>query len=560
MTTPDRAEFRVEPTLISESPRRNGYIPRWLRVSTFAFRTSLALLTTAPGTVVAADAINHIDHSSIVYDSGRSITVNPPHDFDQPLSTMAAQSSTVYKLHLNTQTYVIRGFRDEPNFRGDFPIDRSRTVDAGISARNVHPIDSSRMIDNWGNTHILLGAGQPLEISATGRAHLKGPQQYERYTTGCNDSIVFDPDGRSYWRNTVCPPRIDPSTGHDQTPLGMLQGNIGSGWKFNPRILIGSYWKGIANRDGILTLWINFATLAGTSGGFDVTVTVHSPPLVPTPTIASPPRPASPPEPIRTTIPTEKGFDLPGWLLGAGAAFLTALAADRFYRRWKVGKGTTTVPTTGTAGGTSPSATTIPRIREVAGVIGAGPNQNVAPNFGPAQRKNPEWIVGQQDFERRWQAAKSRLSPKQPGDTGNEPGYVLERFKTAMSIIQEVSLDSTLKAPRMAVRVRAGIEYLIPEIWPDNRIFRRFFDPNFNAGYLTEEDLAKIIYLPEQYRTLSKFNTTQRKDVTRIHRILIHALHPDTSKSDADPNLKDAIDDLLKGFNPAWSYIENLIK
>lgn len=129
-----------------------------------------------------------------------------------------------------------------------------------------------------------------------------------------------------------------------------------------------------------------------------------------------------------------------------------------------------------------------------------------------------------------------------------------------MDIVHEVSLDSKLLVPRMAIRVRAGIEYLIPEIWPDNRIFRRFFDPNFNAGYLTEEDLAKIIYLPEQYHILTQFTAAQRKEVTRIHRIFIHALHPDTSKNDADPNLQDYIDDLLKRFNPAWSYIENLIK
>lgn len=273
MRNPDRAEFRLESTLISENPRGKGYIPRWLRVSTFALRTSLAILTTAPGTAVATDVINHIEHSSIVYDSGRNITVNLPHDFDQPLSTMATQSSTVYELHLNTQTYVIRGFRDEPNFRGDFPIDRSRTVDAGISARNVHPIDLSRVIDNWGNTHIPLRVGQLLEISARGRVLLKSQYNQERYTTSCSNSELFDPDGKSYWRNTVCPPRIDARTGHNENPLGMLQGNIGAGYGYKQIILIGSHWKGSADRDGQLYLWVNSGTLAGTSGGFDVTVT-----------------------------------------------------------------------------------------------------------------------------------------------------------------------------------------------------------------------------------------------------------------------------------------------
>lgn len=552
MRNPDRVELRLDSDLVSESPKQKGHIPRWLSVSTFAFRTSLAILTAAPGTVVATDAINRTERSSMVYGYDQKVTVDPPYNFDQlqlvastPIPTETAQSPVVHKVKVCMNTY-------DKVCTGDFPY------------LNGYIFTESR----GGNTGINLKAGQTLEISATGRVLLQDQWYQDRYATSCRRSALIDPDGNRHLGDTVCSPAgaSDPGGGSlfKEVPIGSLIGSIyidrgSTMFSSGPYFLVGSHWEGGIGRDGRLHLAVNYGTLHATSGGFDVTVTVYPPPL-PTPTIAPPPRPAPTPEPIRTTTPTEKGSGLPGWLLGAGAAFLTALAADRFYRRRKVGKGAATVPTTGTAGGTSPSATPIPRIRGVAGAIGAGPNPNVAPNFGPAQQKNPEWIVGQQDFERRWQAAKSKLSPKQPGETGNEPGYVLERFKGAMCIVHEVSLDNKLQVPRMAVRVRAGIEYLIPEIWPDSRIIRRFFDPNFNAGYLTEEDLAKIIYLPEQYRTLSKFNATQGKDITRIHRILIHALHPDTSKSDADPNLKDAVDDLLKGFNPAWSYIENLIK
>lgn len=175
--------------------------------------------------------------------------------------------------------------------------------------------------------------------------------------------------------------------------------------------------------------------------------------------------------------------------------------------------------------------------------------------------KNPEWVTGQQEFEKRWQAAKSKLSTIRPGDTGNEPEYILDRFKAATGIIQEVSLGSAIGISTLAMRVRAGLEYLIPQIWPDNRVLKRFFDPNFNAGYLLyAESLARIVYLPENYRNLSSFTPDQKRDIRRIRRILIYALHPDTAKVDADKNLQESVDDLLKRFNPAWSYIENLIK
>lgn len=71
-----------------------------------------------------------------------------------------------------------------------------------------------------------------------------------------------------------------------------------------------------------------------------------------------------------------------------------------------------------------------------------------------------------------------------PGDTGNEYEYILDRFKAAMNTVHEMSLDnSAVQVPKMAVRIRAGIEYVIPEVWSDNKTLRKFFDPGFNAGF-----------------------------------------------------------------------------
>lgn len=526
MTNPDRAELGLQSTPVSENSRKSGHVPSWARVPVLAVRTSLAILAATPGMVVVADTINHRENASIVYDSDKNVTINlqsliPPSD-PQPLA--------VYKLYMTAGQYVYRDSKSTSNF-----------------------------IDNWGRTHIGLKAGQTLEISATGRVLLQDQYYEDRYVRNCNSSNLIDPDGYRYWRDTVCPPdRQSQGIPWDGAPRGALISNIGNGPGYEPQILIGSHWKGSVDRDGNLYLQTNIGTFYATSGGFDITVTVYPP--NPTPTSAPPLRPAFTPEPIRTTVPTGKSSDLPGWLLGAGATFLTVLAANRLYRRQKVGKGTTTVPTTGTVGGTSSGAASVPRIRGIAGVLGAGANPNIAPNFGPAQQKNPEWITGQQEFEKRWQDVKRNLSPLRPGDSGNEPEYILDRFKASMGIVHEVSLGNWIRVPLMAMRVRAGIEYLIPKIWPDNRILKRFFDPNFNAGFLTAESLARMIYLPEGYRNLSSFTNDQRRDIQRIHRIFVHALHPDTARADSDKNLQGSVDDLLKTFNPAWSYVESLIK
>lgn len=293
-----------------------------------------------------------------------------------------------------------------------------------------------------------------------------------------------------------------------------------------------------------------------------------------TPTLTSTPIPGivepERPESYRRNWPWEWIIGIPTVLGAAGAVFLWG------WNRW-VGRTLHNIPPSysgvasgvgpvrGALGGgpnpnTAPGSGVVSRLGTIIGVLSGSRNPNTAPNFGPVQTKNPEWIIGQQEFEKRWQDAKGNFSPVKPGETGNEPEHILDRFKTAMNIVHEVSLDHTIGVPTMAMRVRAGIEYLIPQIWPDNRIFKRFFNPRFNAGFLTAESLARMIYLPEKYRNLSSLTKGQKADIQRIHRIFVSALHTDTAKVDSDKSLQESIDDLFKIFNPAWPYIDNLIK
>lgn len=570
MLNPDRGELRLQQTSAPEIPKKNGHFPHWLRTSAFTARTCLALLTATPGVVIAADVLSRTENSSIVYDSGQDVTVNARFDLDStPAPLATAQPLEVYKLYLNSNLYVIRGFRDEVNFRDDFPIDRSRPkIYSGIADKEGgFPIDESRIIDNWGRTGIRLRAGQTLEISATGRVNTQ-PSIYgaDPYHGSCKDSSVYDPDGNHVWRdNTVCPGDTQYNNFKiiQEAPLGMFIGNIGNGPGYAPRFLIGSHWKRRVDNDGYLYFSINYSTFYGTSGGFDITVIVY--PSNPTPTSVPPPRPAFSPEPIKTTVPTEKGSDLSGWLwgLGVGAAFLAGLVwgIDRWRRKKPSQSGST-----GGATGSTGTGRKVPPGLGGGITLGGGSNPNLGPNAtssnpnsGPARPKNPEWIIGQVDFKRKWQVAKSKLSPVLSGDNGNEPGYVLDRFKAGMNIIQEVSLDDVTNIPEIDTRVRAGIEFLIPEIWPSDRIFKGFFDPKFNTGFITPEKLAKIICLPESYRNLLSFTKSQKGDVNKIHRTLLHALHPDLVKGDADPAMKDSTDFLLKQLNSSWLLINKLI-
>lgn len=626
MLNVDRAEFGPQPAQEPEKPRKNGHIPSWARVPAFALRASLAILTATPGMVVAADVINRMDNSAVVYNSDQKIIVGPQYDFDQPELATATPTPTTNPL--SPLTYNVKLCRDggDLSCTGSF----SGLTQCFAAEKDIRPTIPVKLCTGsdreyiyievprygvYSNTGITLKAGQNMEISATGRIRIHSPYSTSTYYSGsCHNWDEVDPDGNRYlppldvrghehtfrWdevypdgnrslhdSDTIC---FSTNTYEDSerfyigAPRGSLIGNIG-GLSRNDRCpeilkgspevgcqatLIGNHWKGSANIDGTLNLGINFSSPLGLGGagemrGFDITVKVYPP----TPSIASP-KPILTPDSIQTKVTTpaalvspsssgstDQNHDLVGWLGGLGAAIFAGLAAYKLSERWRLRKGVGAGSTAVTS--TSFDTDAIPKIAGVAGVLRDPSNPNTAPSIRPTQPKNPEWIIGQKDFERRWQTAKSKLSPIRPGDNGNEPGYILDRFKAGMNIIHEVSLDDSINAPEMNTRIRAGIEYLIPEIWPNNRIFKGFFDPGFNAGYLTPTDLAKIIYLPESYRNLSSFTKGQKTDVMRIRRMLLHALHPDLLKSDADPKLQDSIDILLKQLNTGWSLINKLI-
>lgn len=598
MLNPDRAEFESKSVPAPKTSKKMDIFPRWSKMPVAAVRTLLTILTVVPGYGITADAINRTGYFSSLNGFIQNVPIGPQYNPDlllTPTPVVTAQSPIVQ--NVKVCVYPLGGTYYE------------------VCTKYDPDQDFNRPLDRNSDTGINLKAGQKVEISASGRlfpgrlgwqmkaaglpqGRLSGeigklPTKYLDQVKSCggayweyNEYAEFDPDGYRYWGDMVCPPlfvgRYD-----SKFPDGSLRGYIrnDSGFRREKEsFLIGKQWKGVVDRDGKLEFHIESTEGGAASWGhkargwYDISVTTYPEQNTPpTPVVATPissrkvePAKSSTPSPSvtsnETSVPSTSIKDnqnLSIWLLGLGVGFLVGLASYWGYGKWR-DRNKFTKPGSTQPGGRSGvgAKSNIPfGIRGgIAGTLGRGSNPNTAPNFGKTQPKNPEWIMGQQEFEKGWQDAKSKLSPVRPGDTGNEPEYILDRFKVGMGIVHEVSLNSRTNVPLMAVRVRAGIEYLIPQIWPDNRVLKRFFDPSFNAGYLNSEDLAKIVYLSENSRILTTFSNQQKQDIRRIRRILMFALHPDTAKADADKNLQESIDDLLKRFNPAWSYIENLIK
>lgn len=603
MLNPDRAEFGLQSASVPENPKKNGHLPRWLRTPAFTARTFLAILTAAPGVVIATDAIIRTQNPAVA-----SATENECRNAELDYIGIGFADDPLQSEKPNLLSYTNRpqflDYRDiwisSPQFGSVVVQYTENPSDPNTQWRELGRYN---MINNgtYSLARIRLDGLNFNSYSSDGRPRLVIRTYYED-----------DKDGNGVGIDTVSSFN-SVSEYKKRGPQGQA---MNLDWVFCGNTKFSFYHGRIITDEEIEKvvkdpnfIFRRFASVIADfytgEAGVNFKKNVDNKPIsqedtrqafqkyldgkkkqvypptalpisTPTRTITPTPSPTSAtgsalirvtptairiPEAVISPIPpssavsTEKSSDLPAWLLGLGAFFLAGLAANEFYKRWKSRKGATVGA--GAGSGAAP-------IFSLGGVIGAGgpSNPNTAPSTGPSQPKtpNPEWIIGQQEFEKRWQAAKSKLSSVQPGDTGNEPEYILDRFKAGMNMVHEVSLDDAIKVSPMATRVRAGIEYLIPEIWSDHRIFKRFFDPQFNAGFLTPEDLARIIYLPEQYRSLSQFTDAQKKDVRRIHRILMHALHPDNSKSEADPKLQDTIDDLLKKINPAWSYIDRLIK
>lgn len=636
MTNPDRVEFGSESTLVSENHKTNGHFPRWLRVPAFAARTFLAILTTAPGTAVAADILTHTQNPFIVYAADNQcnnteLVYLGTGFIDDPFNEVRNPAGANDPLKINTLNTLDFGdiWMGSPQF-SDLVVEY--TANPADPKAKWEEIGKYKMVNN--------GTFSLARFKLDGLNANSATTYLDNHREPSVDIRVYFDNERDLAREN--PDLFDYSNFFikDNAAYGMYARGIQGPAINRIRVVCGEVdmiWEGriasdlelekaVKNPNFVFQRWgpifdsflrshsrdftsdprmlkylsePNYFTRTNKSYLEEYPVSQEetrkafqkyldskkllTPPAAYTPIITPAPvytpRPAATPtltkeqtntpvpkltpsatkkpeaviSPIPTTpassaVSTEKDSDLLGWLLGLGAVFLAGLTANEFYKRWKSRKGTTK--------GGSPGIGSLPP-----GPTFLGPsNPNTAPSTGPSQPKNPEWIIGQVDFKRRWQTAKSKLPPVQPGDNGNMQGYVLDRFKAGMNIVHEVLLEDATNVPEVDTRVRAGIEYLIPEIWPDNRIFKSFFDPGFNAGYLTPEDLAKIIYLPESYRNLSSFTKGQKREVNSIRRILLHALHPDLLKSDADPKLQDYIDELLKKINPVWPYIDRLMK
>lgn len=282
-------------------------------------------------------------------------------------------------------------------------------------------------------------------------------------------------------------------------------------------------------------------------------------------------------------------FDYWGYeLIGAGILYM-------FFRRQKSKKGTN--PPTGSS--SSQSTGFSPSPGKSTGAVGGSSNPNTAPSAGSTRSADPlkeklnnseeenkrlkeelarakaekaaeakikhnqEWIRGMADFEKRWQAKNL--------PAGNDMHVVINRFKSMMDIIHETSSDNaTLDPSAMGVRVRAGIETVIPAVWTGitcRQFLEKLYSPGFRMGdpsLPSEEGIAKMIYIPEKYRARTRFSDQEKEDIRRVYRVLMFALHKDVAnkyRREADPDLEESIDILHTRFNNAWAdYVKKLIE
>lgn len=167
MINPDRAELGPQSTLEPENPKKNGHLPRWLRVPAFTTRTCLALLATTPGIIIAIDATNHREDRFII---DTTVSINNESLQQQP-----------YNFYLD-----------------------SRLEPPGL------------------NTGIDIVAGQQINIKASGKA------QYGYQGTECIGYPETDPDGKRYLPNSICSPKIDSNAILSSAAIGQLIARVGS--------------------------------------------------------------------------------------------------------------------------------------------------------------------------------------------------------------------------------------------------------------------------------------------------------------------------------------------
>ncbi len=195
---------------------------------------------------------------------------------------------------------------------------------------------------------------------------------------------------------------------------------------------------------------------------------------------------------------------------------------------------------------------------------GAAGNVNTGPAFAAnTAPKSPEWIDAQNDFENRWNnlLRYGGLPQITPGAM-MDPDEALLYFENAMNLVHDTALTSTLSPGDLAFRIRAGVEYLLPQVWTDQEVR----DDLFNAYFTDQDRVMRAIYIPLSIATRLDdhpvFNQTEIDDIKNIHRVMMRAVHTNTGIvwSDSDPALADTLKFFLDRSNQSWqTYVSPLL-
>lgn len=175
MLNPDRAELRLQPTLAPENPRKNGHIPRWLRVPAFAVRTSLAILAAGSG-AIAADVLTYTDNPAIVYADtlAPTLTVKPTPDAqDQQIAALQTMVADAEVRSKKDQT--IKNLQGTATVLAETPTKIGTPIPEGTSVQPIatlSPADVTATVETARNEAI---AREVAKIKATATAQAPTP-------------------------------------------------------------------------------------------------------------------------------------------------------------------------------------------------------------------------------------------------------------------------------------------------------------------------------------------------------------------------------------------------
>lgn len=172
--------------------------------------------------------------------------------------------------------------------------------------------------------------------------------------------------------------------------------------------------------------------------------------------------------------------------------------------------------------------------------------------------KSIAWEATRRNIEGKWQTAKSGL----PVD--GSPRSTLTRFEIAFALLHREILQHHPKG----YDLQAMIEFLIPEIWAKPNHFDKFISSwrlaipaNVSTvANLDEKTLA--LFIPEDIKnSTSTLTKAQKGTIRRLQRQYALALHGDRTRAnpDANPDLKDQLEEFFKVMNNSWDSVSPLV-